>query len=562
VTALAGHPETHPLKWAVPDGYESLPAPRLLKRLTRLATRSQQPSKKIGRMLRDWLADSERSNSDPIWALEAIAWCHLLPRLADMGDGVARDRQQSRRTGLPRALWTELYERLREVAARSVAIALHDDPVRHQLLAAELPLTLAFAVPGLPSSQDLVVPAQRALSFGLVELLDGDGLPCAAHLPHFRELLACWTRCWLLSAAAGWRAFDRAARVQYKCMVRQALRLSRPDGTLVLSHGASGDWCHDLLQAALRASGGRTDRKLSRLVLPGRRSKKGLRQKARHLPPSSTYSEWGEVCAMRSTWSHQSPQFVCLFGQRRLQSESIGAGRTLWSGDVAPSITVDGQLLHPESDWTELCWFTDKDVDYLELEVDCQDGWQIQRLMLLARRDGFLFLADALEGPRAASIRYDLRLPLADEVRCEWEGETREALLCNDRVLSAVVPLALPEWRSARAVGELHTAEHALWSTMTCAAQRLYAPLLFDLVPRRAAGQRTWRQLTVAEDLQQVSPEVAVGYRVQFGYHQWLFYRSLAPRGNRTVLGQNLADEFVAARFDADGSLSPLIEVE
>ena len=67
-----------------------------------------------------------------------------------------------------------------------------------------------------------------------------------------------------------------------------------------------------------------------------------------------------------------------------------------------------------------------------------------------------------------------------------------------------------------------------------------------------ACGERrTWRQLTVAEHLLPQPREVAVGYRVQLGYDQWLIYRSLAPRGSRSVLGQNVADEFVAARFDA-----------
>ena len=543
---LADDPDTHPLKWAVPDSYDALPAPRLLKRLTRLATRKNLSAATVTRVLEDWLADAQRSTSDAVWALESIAWCHLLPRLAAV---------------VPEELWRALYETLYKAVESAEDIAVHDDPVRHQLLTAELPLALAFALPELRPCRDLVLPASSALSFALVELLDGEGLVCAVHLKYFRSLLACWTRCSLMDEAADWKCFDDDARIQFEWMVRQALRLTRPDGTLVLSRGLSGDWCPDLLHVALAHGGSRKDGMLARLILPERLAKKRHRR-GRKLPTPSVHSEWGEVCVMRTAWSRKSPQFACLFGTEGLWSEVTTAKRTLWSGDVAPQVTVDGHPLERRSAWTESCWYTDKDVDYLELEADYDGGWQIQRQMLLARKDRFLLLADVVLGPQPAAIRYDVWLPLADDIRCEWEGETREALLSNERALCAVVPLSLPEWKSAPAHGTLQSDGNALHLTIAETAQRLYAPLLFDLVPRRVRERRTWRQLTVAEELQHQRRDVAVGYRVQLGYAQWLIYRSLAPRRSRSVLGQNVTDEFVAARFDSDGGLEELLEIE
>ena len=55
---------------------------------------------------------------------------------------------------------------------------------------------------------------------------------------------------------------------------------------------------------------------------------------------------------------------------------------------------------------------------------------------------------------------------------------------------------------------------------------------------------------------------IAVGYRVQVGRAQWLFYRSLAPPANRSVLGQNLTAEFFAGRWNRDGSITELIRIE
>ena len=93
-------------------------------------------------------------------------------------------------------------------------------------------------------------------------------------------------------------------------------------------------------------------------------------------------------------------------------------------------------------------------------------------------------------------------------------------------------------------------------------AAALYCPLLLDLKPRRSKHNRTWRQLTVAESLEIVPRDLAVGFRAQSGRDQWLFYRSLGRPGNRSVLGYNVAGEFAAGRFLANGKMKPWIEIE
>jgi hypothetical protein len=86
--------------------------------------------------------------------------------------------------------------------------------------------------------------------------------------------------------------------------------------------------------------------------------------------------------------------------------------------------------------------------------------------------------------------------------------------------------------------------------------------MFFDLKRTRLGKPFTWRNLTIAERLEIQPPDVAVGYRVQCGRGQWLFYRSLAERDNRTVLGQNTVVEFLAARFEKSGDIEELVEVQ
>lgn len=544
---MCGQPGTHPLKWALPDAYEQLPPPKLLKQLARLSAGHLPAASQINRLLREWLDRLPHAQPDTLLALECLGWCHALPRIGAVV--VEPD-------------WRELLQALQETAAAAGGISIHEQPVAHQLLGGELPLTLAYTFPEIKSLKKLRRVGQAALSYGAVELTDGEGLLNARQLARAYELLACWTRCSRMASAAGWKCFDAAARAQYEWTVHQALRLTRADGTLVLSRGLSGDWCSDLWTAALAETGDKVDGLIAQLLLPNGNGQVSARRYKR-LPEPCAYSEWAEVCVMRASWSRKSPQFSCVFADRKMEVELSTGGRVLLSGAADPSLRVDGQLLTPQSEWTELCWFTDEDVDYLELELEYQSGWMVQRQMLLARSDEFLLLADAVIGPAAAVIDLEQSWLLADDITFAAEEATHEGYLKNSRPLGLVLPLALPEWKTDSSHGSLTAHDQRLTlRAQGTMRQRLYAPLFIDLAARRRGAKRTWRQLTVAEKLQIQSPDVAVGYRVQVGSNQWMVYRSLAPRGNRTLLGQNLSQEFVVGRFDMDGCLQELIEVE
>ena len=125
-----------------------------------------------------------------------------------------------------------------------------------------------------------------------------------------------------------------------------------------------------------------------------------------------------------------------------------------------------------------------------------------------------------------------------------------------------VLPLALPEWRSQRGAGELLQTRRGLELRQSTELGSLHAPLFLDLDRRRRRQRLTWRQLTVAESLAIQPADVAVGYRVEVGKQQWLIYRSLAEKANRTLLGHNLSTEMLVARFHHCGEVKPLVEIE
>jgi len=324
-----------------------------------------------------------------------------------------------------------------------------------------------------------------------------------------------------------------------------------------------------------------------------------------------------KACAaeLRGGASSRDPRLEVLYSGRQVNVELRWRRDVLWSGIWNLEVSRDGRRAEPTSDWEETIRVSDDRVDYLELASQFDGGLCVERQILLARKDRFLFLADvvvapdpakpadiarfqdgprrpvgnALRGvPRIATeaapprpgtprrafptddcpgigqchLAYRGRLPLSPATRFDGAEESREAFLAARRRWGRVLPLALPEWRRESSSGSLEQTEHGLELFQSSQGRAMFAPLLVDLDPRRFRRPLTWRRLTVAENLVAQPADVAVGYRVQIGRQQWLIYRSLAAKANRTLLGHNLSTEMLVARFQRSGEVDPLLEIE
>ncbi|MEO8495136.1 MAG: hypothetical protein ABI614_08700 [Planctomycetota bacterium] len=532
-----------PLQWALPADVRNSAAEDLIVRLGKFKPRSSADAVEIAAELEQWLESARVRQAAASFAFEALAWCHALPSLAN---------------SLPAAPWSQLVDQLVSIAADAAKSDLSSAPLTQQLLAGELPLALAYLLPELAACKELAAPARDALSLGLTELLDGEGMPHANHLQLARSLFACWTRCHYMGRTMKRNCFTKDAKIQYEWLVRQMLRLCRHDGTHVLSTDSAGDWVPALFEAALTLAGDAEDNEIAARILPGRK----VPRETRVLPRPGTNSEWGELAVLRRGWDRAGDQLMVRYANRELQLELNCGGETVFSGVCNPELRVDGTLLELEQDWEELCWHSDKDLDYLELEGRFANGWKVQRQMLLTRDDQFVLLADAVVGEATADIDHQFTLPLRSGIAFTPADETREGILRGRQPLAAVLPLQLPEWRAERAEGSLEQTADGLRLRQKARARRLFAPLFIDLNPKRFARQLTWRRLTVAQQLETLPAEVAVGYRVQTGNRQWLIYRSLAPMSSRSVLGQHISGEFVLGRFPEKGELDQLIEIE
>jgi hypothetical protein len=546
-----------PLAWWVPRSVRDDEAAGLRVEIERIARRKRLSAEEVRTLWEAWGEASAGSMAEPVFALTALAWAHALPRLAGV---------------LEAPVWWEMLDRLMAAVAEAEALDVDETPWTHQMLCGELPLTLAYLFPEIKPARKLGEAVRQKVSEGVVELLDGAGLPSGEHLGLMRPLLACWTRCLLMGEHRKKGPLNAEAMTQYEWLVRQTLRLSRADGSHAFSDDPADGWPRELLAEVLRLGGDEDDAEIAApLASKGRGKGKGKGKgkkkadlaNAVHLPEASVESEWASVAALRASWAAASSRVTVAYPEDDFQIECETGGQVLFSGNWEFSVERDGESLVPESEWAQVCWTSDEDGDYLETEIDLSGGVQLQRHVFLAREDEIAVLADSIVCPEEAALRYRGMLPLWPTTRWEEADEHTDGLLWGRRRRARVLPLGLPEWKcDPRPLGALTCSDRGLQLEMTVRGRAVFAPLLVDLCAKRIGRPLTWRHLTVAESLQIQPPDVAVGYRVQLGREQWLLYRSLAPRGNRTLLGHNLSSDLLIGRFLDDGEVEPLVEVE
>ena len=523
-------------------------------------------------------------------ALQIVALAYALPQLAGELDAET---------------WWRLAEGLHDLSVESQQHRVDwpadpRDVVRQQLLAGELPLALGCLFPEVRALRALRKGARAALSEALIELTDGEGLPHARLLPVLGPLFACWTRARWLGAGLDRGPWSRKADFQYQWLVRRAVRLADVDGRFLLTpRGQSTPaWTKALFATALDLAGDSGDCAAAAAALPRRVVPKRIRFNADDLPEPSLNSDWSGIAVLAGGWSRRDVRLAVAYADDPLQIELSAGGERLLAGAVTSDTTCDGAPVQIAGEWERLCWESGKRYDFLELGIDLTHGLRLERQLLLGRQDAVLYVADILYAADGAprQLKHSLKLPLDDQAAWQPETETRDGLIVATRrglaghhrrdgraesseqsvpaplspdgsaiaskTRAAVLPLALHEWRADPRGGHLAEENGRLTLTQEARGRALCCPLLFDLDRQRAKKERTWRQLTIGESLEVVPPDVAVAFRAQSGRHQWLFYRSLGPPGNRTFLGQNVAGEFSAGPFLPTGKYKEWIEIE
>ena len=485
---------------------------------------------------------------------EAVAWGYALPELSER---------------LDQRIWWQLLNQLQSLHRAAVDQVDVELPAR-LIAGGELGLVLHWRLADLPSCYDCGPAAVEAAVAWFEQGEDAIDAALSDGGVAARLVLASALRTRRLLRRAAKRTVKGpplATAAELGTWVAAAVC---PDATAAFSDADRGavrdDWQrHGLLLAAAADLNQKALTPAVEAAMGISKSRGRLAWQVR-LPEPMLYSAQARLALMLPEWDVRRGRIHIDYSgdQFRLQ---VFAGRPpLIDGRIDVELTVGQTQSAPSGPWSETCEYSDDDVHYLELEQLWTGGVRLQRQVLLIRDDRCALLADAVVVPDAdplPPVRYVARLPVAQGITAEPEEETRELILGDSKSRAICLPLALQEWRVGPTRGSLDVGPDGAMVLRISGQGNLYAPLWFDFERRRFPKPRTWRPLTVADELRIVTPHEGVAFRVQAGDAHWVVYRSLSGRRPRTFLGRHMVADFFCGRFESsDGYIEELVTVD
>ena len=533
---------------------------------------------KMAKRLAAWIGKQlPRHSEEAAVALCSVAWIYGLPRVG---------------RALQAAEWLETLQSILSQIDRAWANQEPESLLSWLIWSCEIPLALATQLSQLGGRDRVVSETLDRLAASIEAAADQPEDWIESGAVHLRALLACVIRCrWSADriGARQWYGPQRKA-IQKLAMIAVA---AMDKNAKPLFQDASICSSDDTFWEALFEAAGKPDKLATafsialpkHLVTPAMKkgmaqakvAKKGSKKDSKkesqdkglvkQLGSLGFHHEKAEFALMRASWANRGCRMAINYGDDPIWLDVLDhQGDRLMSGWWEVAISKNGKPLDVDCGWSEVCWFSDDDVDYLELQCEVEGVCTIQRQALLVRADGLLFFADALIGTEEAEWELETRFPLESGTRFVQEKSTRDGRLIRNEEsneLAWVFPLAMPEWKRQPFSGDILEEGDCLTLVQTLKGKRLYSPMALTLHPRAKTDGQTWRQLTVAEDLRIVNREEAAAYRVQTGKSHWVMYRSLGPTTRRTAIGLHINSEFYACRFHRkSGEIDTLVEVD
>jgi hypothetical protein len=486
-------------------------------------------------------------------AHQAILWAAALPALADRIE--------------PHRWWrlTSTLQQLHEAMLQRNSV----DSCTHLMLAGELGLTLAWRVRCVAACQQLANRAAESVRRWCERETEAVSV-VLAHAGDTRLVLGSLLRCQALVERVAKRKFRKADRRTAALLANWAAVFTHPSGT-AFSDATVMEMEDDYTDAGLiprlmdehaEALGPAFAAACGEAPVGGRLAwEVGL-------PKSFHHDREAKLAVAFPEWDVRRGRFHLDYSREDPWLELFAGRRKVFAGKIQVRLELDGTEQHPCGDWSEVCEYSDDDVHYLEIEQHWTGGITVQRQLMLIRDDRCLLLADSLvpenvEEVTESTLDYWINLPLDPSISWRPDSETREGFLADEKQRVLVVPLAAGEWSMGPTDSTISETADRHLQLYTRGRHSLYAPLWFDFQRRRFSRPRTWRQLTVGDQLRLVSRHEAIAYRVQAGSEQWMVYRSLGQRRCRTTLGKHLIAGFYGSRFyPGDGSHEELVTVD
>ena len=417
-------------------------------------------------------------------------------------------------------------------------------------LSPELAFTTGLLLAPLKGTARLRQDGRRALQEELLERTDTDGTPHAGILADLPEWLGSLVRSEYWGRRLASPTWNTTARKRFERLVTLTNSLYRHPNRLALSK--------------------RPTRGLRELLDEANRLVKHANQ------PTRTQSDWAHVAMLQCDTPTRTPALLVTHDGPKPELDLSVDGHSLLQDAWSIHVTC-GHSDWVLDDWTCVCWQSDDDADYIELQADAGQGRRVDRQILLSRSEELLVLADAViktpASPEPSTAQPANTTPLTVRsslglangvVAGPARTGRRDWKLKGAGGVARILPLALPDdplLATGRASIDCH--DSRLEWTHAGIGPALYLPLVIDFSRHRSRSRPEWNCLTVTENRQLASTQQAVGFRARLGDSQLVLYRSLVPpRTPRSVLGLHTQHETVIGLLGPNGDFRSLVMVE
>lgn len=400
----------------------------------------------------------------------------------------------------------------------------------------------------------------ETLSEDLLDETDVDGTPRGSLLPELSRWLAPLVRTWEIAGHEKASFWSPDARERIGDLLTVLAGFCDASGNLGLCHDPQRQLLTMLLAGCKLAGWQKAVH--PRGCLESILSHTPARQRDLPYTMPVIQSDWAKLGCLRNNWGLGADMLLVAHDDPLPLLDLAAFGRLVFSGTWGLEVKLDGKELTLADSWESVCWHTDEDGDYLELQMKLPQEIRLERQLFLSRTDHFAILADNVcAGPQQA-VEYRSLLPLAAEVRAVPDRLTREIALTADVPLARVFPLGLEQDRVRSVAGELSLQDRNL-----CLERQgqggVHVPLVLDWEPSRQQEPAQWRALTVTEERRILPHHIAAGHRLRLGELQLLIFHQLhRGSGPRAVLGHQTFNETVIGQFDSSGDVTPLLLVE
>jgi len=286
-------------------------------------------------------------------------------------------------------------------------------------------------------------------------------------------------------------------------------------------------------------------------------------KKVRRRDIPSWQSDDAEVACLRTAWTPNASAFTLAYHNDYPFLDLTIDGVPLLRGEWGLTVTEDGELLACEPAWENVCWHSEPEVDYCEIEYEFEGGPKVSRHVVLPRRRQFAIISDIVNETPAGELQWETRLPLAEGVNVRPRPGTREYRLKAGSKTARVFPLILAQDTGHGTTGtiDVEEEERSLAIRHPATHGGVFAPIVIDWSRDNRKAAAEWKRLTTTT-AGQIDPAGSVAYRLQFGDRHLMLFRSLiATQRYRAVLGFQTDSETVLADF-RNGEIDDFVIVD